>query len=367
MCLERFIGCFDSLEDPRTGNRKVHSLDSIIFITLSGILCGCTSFVNIAEFGAYKEEFFRKYLDLPYGTPSHDTLGNVFGLLDPKQFAECFEIWTDSIREKVDGDVIAFDGKTVRSSLNKHKGQLPLHLMNVWSCKNKICLAQTRCDVKSNEVQALEELLGKLVLDKCTITADAMHCHKKTTKLITDAGADYVLGLKGNEKKLYQYCEAQFSANDGNCKRFEVNEKKHGRLDTRIVDFLELDANTDNALSGWLNLNSFLRIKSLRTVNGETRVEVKYYISSLKDNTRAYEASRTHWQIENNCHWVLDNTFCEDRCTVRENNAGENFAYMRKFALNLIGRHKNKKTSYRKIMFKALMKEEALISLLQEL
>jgi predicted transposase YbfD/YdcC len=365
MCLD--ICCFDSLEDPRTGNRTVHSLDNIIFITLSGILCGMTSFAHIAEFGESKIEFFRKHLDIPYGIPSHDTFGDVFKILDPKQFAECFENWTDSIRKKVDGDIVAFDGKTVRASFNRSKGQLPLHLMNVWSCKNKICLAQTRCDVKSNEIQALEYFLEKLDLDKCTVTADAMHCHKKTTKLITDAGADYVLGLKGNEKKLYEYCGEQFSAYESRCESYGFVEKKHGRFDSRTVDFIQIAEKNNKALNGWFNLNSFLRIKSSRTIHGVTKEEVRYYITSLSDNKRAYEASRYHWQIENNCHWVLDNIFKEDRCTVREQNGGENFAHIRKFALNLIGRIKTQKTPYWKIMFRALMYDEVLISLLQEL
>jgi len=366
MSIERFFSCFDYLEDPRTGNRKCHPLDNILFITLSGILCGCTSFVQIEEFGKARIEFFKKYLDMTPGVPSHDTFGDVFGMLDPNQFAVCFESWTNTIREKVDGDIIAFDGKTVRSSFNKSKGQLPLHLMNVWCCTNKICLAQSRCDVKGNEVQALEYFLDKLDLDKCTVTADAMHCHKKTTELITNAGADYVLGLKGNEKKLHEYCVKQFAAYDGQCESYGFDEKVHGRFDSRIVDFIQIDDKSDRALNGWFNLNSFLRVKSSRTVHGVIKEEVRYYITSLSDNKRTYEASRCHWQIENNCHWVLDNTFDEDRCTVREKNAGENFAYMRKIALNIIGSDKDKRTSYWKIMFRALMNDEALVSLLKK-
>lgn len=366
MSLERYFGCFDSIEDPRTGNNKYHPLDNIIFITLSGILCGCNTFVHIEEFGKARIEFFKKYLDMTHGVPSHDTFGDVFAILDPKQFAECFESWTDTIRDRVDGDIVAFDGKTVKASFNKSKGQSALHLMNVWSCKNKICLAQNRCDIKSNEVQALEYFLEKLDLDNCTVTADAMHCHKKTTKLITDAGADYVLGLKGNEKKLHEYCKNQFAAYDSECESYGFDENKHGRLDSRTVDFIQIDDKSNKALNGWINLNSFLRITSLRTTHGLTKEEVRYYITSLTDNKHAYEASRYHWQIENNCHWVLDNTFDEDRCTVREKNTGENFAYMRKFALNIIGRVKNQTTSYWKIKFRALMNDEVLVSLLQE-
>lgn len=47
-------------------------------------------------------------------------------------------------------------------------------------------------------------------------------------------------------------------------------------------------------------------------------------------------ASRQHWQVENNLHWVLDVAFNEDQCRARQGFAAKNLATARQIALNLL-------------------------------
>ena len=71
--------------------------------------------------------------------------------------------------------------------------------------------------------------------------------------------------------------------------------------------------------------------------NEKTTVKSRYYISSLPaDADQLLAAIRTHWSIENSCHWVLDVAFDEDRCRIRKNNGSQNFAILRRIALNLL-------------------------------
>lgn len=362
MCIEHFESYFGSIEDKRTGNRKVHPLINILFITLVGVLSGFKTFVEIEDFANERIDYFRKYLELSHGIPSHDTFGNVFAMIDPSQFASCFEEWSQSLRQIISSDIIALDGKSIRSSFDKPKNKLAIHLMNVWSSENSVCLAQMRCDVKSNEVIALEELLQKLDLDQCVVSADAMHCHKDTTSQIAAAGADYVLGLKKNEMRMYNCCVDSFNA-ACNIEQITTSEKNHGRVEERIIDFVQVDA-SDNAFNGWINFNGFLRIITSRTEQSKTTTETRYYITSLDGIDKASKAVRYHWQIENNLHWVLDNAFTEDKCRVRVKNAGENLAYIRKIALNLLSKDE-KKISFRRKMLKALINEAYLETILR--
>ena len=105
---------FQILEDPRTGHARRHELLDIIVITLCAVICGADNWVEIEEFGKAKEEWFRRFLKLPHGIPSHDTFGRVFSLLDPEQFSACFMDWVRSVSELAHGEVVAIDGKTLR-------------------------------------------------------------------------------------------------------------------------------------------------------------------------------------------------------------------------------------------------------------
>jgi predicted transposase YbfD/YdcC len=78
-------------------------------------------------------------------------------------------------------------------------------------------------------------------------------------------------------------------------------------------------------------------------------VENRYYLSSLKGDARQLlEATRTHWEIENCVHWVLDIAFDEDNSRVRQSNAPQNFAVVRHIALNLLKMEQSSKGGVRR-------------------
>ena len=85
---------FQDLEDPRIGRSKGHQLLDIIAIAICAVIYGADLWVHVEMFGKSKEEWFRTFLDLPNGIPSHDTFADVFSRLDPDQFQHCFMEWT---------------------------------------------------------------------------------------------------------------------------------------------------------------------------------------------------------------------------------------------------------------------------------
>ena len=94
----------------------------------------------------------------------------------------------------------------------------------------------------------------------------------------------------------------------------------------------------------WAGLNIIGMVKSHRTINGKTSVDVRYYISSLEMNAKLFgSAVRQHWGIENSFHWVLDIVFREDECRIRKGNAAENIGILRHMALNLLKKDKGTK------------------------
>ena len=199
MSSKNILDHFSELGDPREDNKR-HKLIDIITIVLCASICGAEKWDDIETFGRAKESWFRRYLELPHGIPSHDTLARVFSLLDPEQFNRCFLSWIRSINPRHEQEIINIDGKTLRRSHGE--GKSAIHMISAWANKAGLTLGQVKTDEKSNEITAIPELLELLELQGCIVTIDAMGTQKGIAQSICERGAEYVLALKGNQGTL---------------------------------------------------------------------------------------------------------------------------------------------------------------------
>jgi predicted transposase YbfD/YdcC len=356
-----FIAYFSILPDPRVDRTKKHKLIDILFIAVCTILCGGEDFTDMESFGEAKEEWLRKFLELPHGIPSHDTFGRVFALLDPQAFGECFLRWSAALHEATQGEVIALDGKTVRHSFDTASGQSALHLVSAWATENGIALGQLKVDGKSNEITALPALLKLLDVQGCVVTMDAMGCQKDLAKQVKEQGGDYVFCLKGNQGGLHE--ETQYFFEEARKLKFhdlphryhQTVEKDHGRIETRRCWMVEETAvEWLDKQDQWPGLASIAAVEAARRMGKKTSTETRYFISSLTGSVqRLAAAARAHWGIENSLHWVLDVIMNEDLSRVRKDHAPENLALVRRLALNLIKKAKPAKQSVRASIKKA--------------
>lgn len=361
---------FAAIPDPRINRSQSHPLASILGLSLIAVICGADSFVAIEQFGYAKGAWLKTFLDLRHGIPSHDTLGRVFAMLDPKELEKAFREWMASIAGLTQGGVVALDGKTLRRSFRK-RGKGFIHMVSAWSAKNRVVLGQVKTDEKSNEITAIPRLLELLHIKGCTVTIDAMGCQKEIAQKIIDGGADYLLAVKENQPTLANDIAAVFeeARHDpdllASMSFHETSEKGHGRKETRrcwTTTRVDLVEQKDQ----WPNLQSLVLIESERTVDGKATFERRYYICS-KLSPSAEEAmsdARSHWQIENGLHWVLDVAFREDDCRVRVGNAGENFAVMRHIAVNLLKSVKGTKIGIKNRRLRAAWDERFLARVL---
>jgi len=344
---------FNNMEDPRRETKnKSHYFFDIIIIALCGAICGANHWTSIAAYGRAKENWFRTFLRLPEGIPSHDTFNDVFAKIDAEQFEKCFIDWVSSITHLLPGEVISIDGKTLRRSHDKSHGKQSIHMVSAWSTSNEIVLGQFKTEEKSNEITAIPLLLEMLSIEQCLVTIDAMGCQKKIAEKILGKGADYLLAVKENQPNLYEainelFFESNEAVFDQHYLDFsEQTNKGHGRVETRRCwVFTELDKLTFD-ISVWKQLIAFVIIESERTENGVTTIEHRFYITSC-DNKSASDfikATRDHWHIENKLHWVLDVAFREDESRLRKGDGAENFSILRRIALNLLKKEKTDKT-----------------------
>lgn len=339
---------FESLEDFRIDRTKKHELVDIIFLTLSSMICGFDTWEEIELFGNVRIDWFRRYIKLSNGVPSHDTIRRVFMGLNPEKFQESFSSWVESLDVKTKGKIVAIDGKTLRGSHGRGKGKRPIHMVSAWLCENDLVLGQCKVNEKSNEITAIPELLELLVLEGSTITIDAMGCQKNIAAKIRDAGADYVLGLKGNQGHLSESVEEFFTTayeKDFLHVPFDQSvsvDGEHGRIVTRSC--YAVSSRYIEEAQGWVGLKSIVMVVSERHTDNEALTEKRYYISSHEpDAAKLGHAVRTHWSIENGLNWCLDVGFNEDQCRIREGYAAENIAVIRQMALNMIKSDSSKK------------------------
>ena len=343
---------FASLPDPRMDRTKRHSLPSIMFIAIAGIICGADDWVSVARFGKTKLPWLETFLDLPNGIPSHDTFSRVFSLLDPEAFAEGFARWVQGFAKLTEGEVVAVDGKCLRRSFDRASEKGAIHMVSAWASDNELVLGQLKTEEKSNEITAVPTLLDMLSLQGAVVTVDSMGCQKKIAKKVVEKKANYVLALKDNQPKLNASVQSYFrEAIAAGFERtrfdyFEETGKGHGRVETRRVWCTPDISWMDGAQrEDWPDLRSLILVEAERIVHGGVEREYRYYISSLPGDNAAIAAKavRAHWGIENKLHWVLDVAFQEDLCRVRRENGPQNLAMLRHVAMNLLRSEKTAK------------------------
>lgn len=352
MSVKALVGEFSTLDDPRCSGKVEHRLIDILVIAICAVVAGAESWEDIALYGRSKVEWLSTFLTLSNGIPSHDTFRRVFMLIDTGRFEACFEAWARSFGASLGREVVAIDGKTIRGSFDRGREQGPLHVISAWACDRGLVLGQRQVGEKSNEITAIPALLDVLDIKGSIITLDAMGCQRTIAAKIIEKEADYLVTLKANQGKKFtavqELCATTcFSNSPVHRPVHDEFDDGHGRLVRRRA-FLCPDAAALEPLHDWPGLKTVMAVESIRSVNGSgtTSTEIRYFLSSSADQPEVLaKAIRRHWQIENSLHWVLDVTFNEDHCQIRDRKAVQNFSLLRKIAINLVRRHYVSKAS----------------------
>lgn len=348
-----FMRLVNEIEDPRCDRGKRHRLSDMLVIAICALICHADGWEDIEMFGHCKEKWFRTFLALPHGIPSHDTFARVFARLDPAAFEACFMKWMAHLAKTSKGRLIAVDGKTLRRSFDTAADKSALHMINAWCVTNQTVLGQVACGDKENEITVMPRLLELLDLRDAVVTADAMHCQKATAQRILDGGGDYLLQVKANQLGLQENLKLLFAEGmTDDCQGIdydfvEETDSGHGRIETRRCwSSWDIAGVTP---SEWPGLGSVACIERIRQIGDKASKTRHYYISSLsgRDAREILRLSRGHWGVENQLHWCMDVVFAEDQRRIRKENADQNYTRLSRIALNLLKAEKSKKISIR--------------------
>src|SRR5262249_1462109 len=337
----KFKKVFRRLPDPRADNAS-HNLVELLFIALAAVLCGAEGPSDMAHFGRSKELLLRSFLRLEHGIPSHDTFGRVFRLLDPGEFEKAFRRFMAAFAQfnRLDlSGIVAIDGKALRGAYERGRSATPMHMVNVFATQARMALASCKAPGRNEAAGALE-VLGMLCLKRCTITADALHCHRGFAGLVLERGGDYVLALKQNQSKMFAAVARRFARSGPRSVAEKLEPSAHDRREWRRATVIR-DASfaATHRFPGVVALGRITCRRRAQGGRGEPPV-VRYYLLSKAMPARTLlRVARSHWGIENQLHWMLDVLFDEDGSRTRKDNGPENLATIRRLALNILRTH----------------------------
>jgi len=377
--MKEFFSLFISrLEDPRVQGRCNHPLLEILVIGFCAILCGAESFVEMERFGRAKEAWFRRYLKLSQGIPSHDTFRRVLSLLNPEQVEIAFFEWAKEISSQSYHRTkrLCMDGKSLKGTERSfNQGKRPLHLVNAYYPDSGLVLGQKQSKSSGfSEIEAIESLLELLEVRGTLISVDAASSYPKLLQKIKSKKGHYLVPIKKNQKYVYPSLKGIFNKIPKSGKHFKVfdqaetTERNRGRLEKRSCTVVLLSTLEEKVRSKIQkhepHIQTLLRIsryraekdrryfvraknknsgryydKNSRYFNprGRIKKEVVYYVSDLKlGASRALEQIRQHWSIENKLHWCLDVSFGEDQWRVQDRRSARNLSVLRKMAHNIL-------------------------------
>src|SRR4051794_3297365 len=335
--------------DPRRHNR-LHPLPEMIVMALVAILCGADGWDDVADFCHVRAAWFKRFLALPRGVPSHGTFGRVFARLDPSQVEDVLRQWMNALNVATGGKLIAVDGKSLRHSFEHawNAATTMTHIVSAFASENRLVLAQLGVPDKENEITAIPRLLAMIDLKGCTVTIDAIGCQREIAKQITDAKGHYVLQVKDNQPTLHAKVKGLLDdAILEGMKGWEGSTAEdvdagHGRIETRRVWLTtEVKHLGPDLLALWPSVRAIAAVERVRDVAGDRAGPTTgghYSPLSARRCTaeRAGRIIRGHWSIENQLHYVLDVSFNEDQSRVRKGHAAENLSRLRRLTANLL-------------------------------
>ena len=341
---------FSKVPDPRVDRTRLHPLVNIIVMSLCGAICGADGWEALEIYAAARHEFFASFLEMPDGTPSADTFRRVLSMLEPKAFERAFRNWVSGFVGSLAGETIAFDGKALRGALARTQQAGPFHMAHLWATSKQVLLGMRAVAGAPGEVEAFLEMIEYLDLRGAIVTADANSCTAAVTLACRQAGADYVLALKGNRDALHSQVKEAFADAEAHqfqgVRQFESHDEGHGRVEDRIIRTLSMKKIPLNSQAPWEDLRTAVQAERTRVVDGVTSTERFYYITSLPPKPEELARHiRGHWSIENQLHHTLDVSFNDDDRAIHDPIGAQNFALIARYALVLIKREASRKMS----------------------
>mgnify|MGYP001179367184 CR=1 FL=1 len=343
------------VKDSRQQSKVVYPLDYVYLVSLLASLSGQTSCVQIADFWASSRPALEELFDdFPRENISHDTVRRLLMLIDPAEFASFYKRLVTPLLDRYLSRVVAVDGQAVRAS-RTDKAASGRFVLTFYDTENGVALCQKVVGEKENEITHAASMVEGLDLSGCVVTADAMNTQRSFAKSLVEAGADYCLAVKENQKSLWFDIRMAFLDVTETRARSWTGDTalEHGRLERRSVRVLPGSVLGPAQCGHWIGLEEGCIIaavtESTDKKTGRESSQERYFITTLRWDSRliaeqAARAVRRHWGVENELHYVLDVDFQQDRTQCKNANYLYNRVLLNKFAVGVLNKLQNEES-----------------------
>ena len=304
---------------------------------ISGYLAGCNTITDIVHYLELKTDWLNAALGTSFPPVSYDTLWWFLARVHPDAMKQLLSDWLQGLQPDLRKQLLAIDGKRLRGvSGNEHM----THLVELFAVERRLVIAQEKVPDKKCERKALHELLKTVDVTGAIISMDAHYSYVEDLQKVLLQGADYLVGIKGNQSGLMaeaqnyfeQARDSQYSSEEFQC--YTTQNQGHGRKETRHL-CVSCDLNWLPQRDIW-GLKALIEVRSERIIGKQKEQAVRYYGSSCMASPKQFaEWVRGHWEIES-LHHVLDVVFREDAMLAQAGHSAENMSLLRRLSMNIV-------------------------------
>jgi predicted transposase YbfD/YdcC len=356
---------FMTVPDHRVSGRCTYQLSDLLTIALLTYICGGEDYVDMSEFALTRARDFGLLQNCGNSSPSPDTFERLMAAVNPSEIQRCLIDYGRQFLDTLAEKQVVIDGKKLRGTSPKSRGQKGDYLMNAFVSENHLVIGQLALKDKENEIVAIPQLIEKLDIEDSVVSIDAIGTQVNIAQAIVDKKAHYFLAVKDNQGALNEAIIDAFRYNKPIDSASQM-DADHGRIEIRDCRILYADSiEDDKVIARWPNIKMLAEITSTVDYGDHKATTVRRYISDEDFPKAAYfnMLARGHWSIENQLHWNLDVTFKEDACRSRRGHAAENLSAIRKLAMQVVKSHTDKR-SIKKRLFRAALSQEYLVEML---
>lgn len=329
---------FPDFPDPRIQSKCLYPAWYLILVILCGYLSNCNTVTDIAYFIEARGPWLNSSLGLNFKIPSYDTIWWFLVRVKPQGLKDLISQWLISLPSDLKDQLLIVDGKRLKGvSNNEHI----FHIVELFAAESRLVIKQERVPDKSCERKALPELLKNIDVRGAIISFDAHFTYKEELKYVREQGADYLVGIKGNQGNLEaevmnffnQAHAINYQSEEFKC--YSTLDKEHGRIESRHF-CVSQDLDWLPQKEEW-GLQSLIEVRSERVLADKVENSVRYYGSSRSGSAEQFgDWIRKHWKIENSLHYVVDVIFKEDASLANTGYIAENMSLFRRLTMNMV-------------------------------
>lgn len=337
------------IPDPRGKRGQRHPLWLVLFVALLGSLCGYWGYRPLAKFCAHHRQTFLTLLDLDPDQvvlPSYSTFRRIFQIVDAQAWVDAFNVWAICHAPELAGKLWSIDGKSIKcTSVGGNTSEQDFAtLVSVYGQEAGVVQLELMYNAQTSEVDVAKTLLKRVTRNASLalslplgFSLDALHTTVETLSIVASSSCHYIVGLKANQKKLYQQAQHLIETT-APLSESTHSETKHGRQTQRTVRVYEAPPDLP---ARWLpaGITRIVWVRREGRRQGHPFCQEHFYVSNWDLDAAAFlDLIRQHWQIENGLHWVKDVTLEEDYPPRRGGYAPISWAVVNSFLITFIRR-----------------------------